>query len=78
MIASVHVRGGTEPLPRRRACPFLDMAGPDPSMLPYGVLCRLRHDGRRAPSADELAWLCNDGHHHGCSTWRVRLEEEAP
>ena len=39
-------------------------------IYPHGVSCELRHGPARAPSADELAWFCTNGHHHGCATYR--------
>jgi hypothetical protein len=43
----------------------------EPDMIyPHGVSCELRHGPARAPSADELAWFCTNGHHHGCATYR--------
>jgi len=39
-------------------------------IVPHGVSCELRHGPAGPPSADELAWLCTNGCHHGCTTYR--------
>ena len=53
------------------ACPFLRKVSDEPYVIvPHGVSCELRHGPAGPPSADELAWLCTNGCHHGCTTYR--------
>ncbi|MEK7700615.1 MAG: hypothetical protein AAB418_01285 [candidate division NC10 bacterium] len=53
------------------ACPFLRLVSDEPYVIyPHGVGCALRHGPAGPPSADELAWLCTNGCHHGCTTYR--------
>ncbi len=58
-------------------CPFLQTVhdGPD-GTYPHGAACGLRRGPARAPSADELAWFCTNGCHHGCATYRRWREME--
>lgn len=53
------------------ACPHLRVVHQESDLVyPHGVSCVLRHGPARAPSADELAWFCTNGRHHGCVTYR--------
>jgi hypothetical protein len=59
------------------ACPFLRAVRNEPDLTyPHGLGCELRRGATRAPSADELAWFCTNGHHHSCATYRRRRETE--
>lgn len=52
-------------------CPFLRRVADEPYVIvPHGVGCVLRHGPLGPPSADEFAWFCTNGCHHGCTTYR--------
>ena len=71
-------RGGAAP-PLERRCPWLTATtGQERAIYPHGFTCALRRDRERAPSADELAWFCSNGHFRACPTHRRRLDREKP
>ena len=54
-------------------CPYLESSDEAQEPIdPHGFHCLLRQGPARAPSRDELAWFCTNGHHHSCSTYRRR------
>lgn len=70
-VASLHQKVEPQADAGVAACPCLRVVYNEPDIIyPHGVSCELRHGPARAPSADELAWFCTNGRHHGCATYR--------
>lgn len=68
---SVHIDSGNV----STGCPFLVAVDGDlEHTYPHGFTCRLRMGPLCVPSADEFAWFCTTGCHHGCLTYRHWLQ----
>lgn len=71
VVDGAHGDGGQPRTADVLACPFLRAARNESNLTyPHGLGCELRRGPARAPSTDELAWFCTNGHHHSCATYR--------
>lgn len=73
MIAVRRTESAKSPVPIW--CPFLrTMSACEAGAFPGGYHCGLRQGGLRAPSGEEVAWLCTGGHFRACPTYRLNRQ----